>query len=97
MDVTNIIKGVLSEHPFVHMRPEKINSGYCEEFANRVAEVMGYQDNVWDIVRETDWLETDDPAHMFIEWDAKFYDAECPEGVESYRQLPIMLRAKGDQ
>lgn len=39
--------------------------------------------------------ETDDiefGGHMFLVHDQKFYDAECPQGVSSFFELPIFHR-----
>jgi hypothetical protein len=67
--------------------PYAINCGGCEEWGEAVLEALmespcqvGY------------WATDCDHAfcsHVFIEIDGRFHDAECLEGVDDYRQLPL--------
>lgn len=59
---------------------EKINSGSCEEFAERLWEVSGGE-----------MLELPF-AHLWVKWRGKHYDAEALEGVASWRSLPFFKR-----
>jgi len=65
------------EHPF------DINDGRCDEFADRVCELVP-DAGVWDLGIEH--------GHVCIKWNGRYYDAEEPEGVRHWRQLPIIVR-----
>ncbi len=67
-----------SEHPY------DINDGRCDEFAEVVIE------RVPGAVFRDLGLEW---GHCVIEFDGRYYDAEEPEGVLHWRQLPLCVRA----
>ena len=70
--------------------PYQINNGGCDEWANRVL------DSFRDDCRMVGCWATDpdlaDSSHIFIEIDDRFFDAECPEGVDDYMLLPLFAR-----
>lgn len=84
--------------------PRSINEGECMEFVNE----LFYRDDLEDVKFER--METDDlpdryvdheegfktePYHMWITDGKLHYDAECPEGVNSWKQLPFFKRTLG--
>ena len=84
--------------------PYTINGGQCEEFACEVvsrldAEGLGcgmgevYTEDMWT----DDYYEGKlDAGHCWVRGDGQNYDAECPEGVMDWRQLPFFLRVLGE-
>lgn len=97
-----------------------INFGFCEKFAEAVAEKLGAEaKTLWfddlagneqdptDIGFDAQWLERcgyllpagltvddlndDCPGHCFISYGGKYFDSECPEGVDSPFFLPYVL------
>jgi hypothetical protein len=70
--------------------PYDINNGSCNEWGEEVL----------DLLRETTYIveywETlfgfADTTHAFLRIDGKFYDAECPEGVDDHMELPIFRK-----
>lgn len=79
------------EHPY------DINCGFCEEWAERVAAAVPEA----DVVGVSDLTGNPDDdlnyAHVFVRYRDRFYDAECPEGVDDWRLLPVFQnRARKD-
>jgi hypothetical protein len=75
--------------------PMVINSGLCFAFARQLRDHMR-EYGIWGEVHNSDILAPADetlPGHAFYTFDGRHYDAEAPEGVEDWRQLPIFLRA----
>ena len=71
-----------------------INNGLCEDFGETVIE------HVPDA--ECDWadalLDDDDaPAHYVVIWHDRYYDAECVEGVDNVRDLPIFAQRSREE
>lgn len=69
--------------------PKEINTGLCADFASALWE----QDRTLNITsdEDQDGLEY---THTFIEHQGRFYDAETPDGVDDWRQLPIYARQR---
>lgn len=76
------------EHPY------DINCGFCEEWADSVvqqvpeAEVVGVANLTGN---PDDDLEY---PHVFVLYRGRFYDAECPGGVDDWKQLPAFQERK---
>jgi len=66
-----------------------LNMGACDVFAhklsNRVADV-----NIIDCIEFGMQLGTG--KHVWVLHDGRFYDAEVPEGVDDWRDLPFIQR-----
>lgn len=61
-----------------------INDGKCDTWAGRAAELLRQRGkNAY-----TAWI---DPAvdHCVLVYDGKFYDADCPDGVDLWSELPM--------
>lgn len=69
-----------------------INNGFCEDFAEAVAarvpdaEAVPAYDPELHPSREDGGWNLD---HFVILWRGRFYDAECHEGVECVKDLPL--------
>lgn len=69
-----------------------INNGFCEDLAEIVAaripgaEVVPAYDPELHPLREDGGYDAD---HFVIVFEGRFYDCECPEGVNHVRDLPI--------
>lgn len=58
-----------------------INCGFCDNWAEAVEKrVPG---------AVADWYEFNGNDHCLVEYQGRYYDAECPEGVDSPELLPI--------
>jgi hypothetical protein len=76
-----------------------INRGLCPEFAEDVLDVL-YK-NYGMSFREA-WCESNDsydeletwPYHMWIVFNGRCYDAECPDGANEFKQLPFFVRIR---
>lgn len=73
-----------------------INCGYCEDWAEEVREEYRKQtgnDSV-EVVGVGNLTGNPDDdleyGHVFLKLDNKFYDAETPEGVDDWRDLPLI-------
>ena len=76
--------------------PHAINNGLCEDFAMMVIEQMGgYSSELEEVATESFDGANDLPGHVWIYYQDKFYDAECPQGVKDWRELPIFKRLRG--
>ena len=74
--------------------PYDINNGRCEEFA---LEVIKQIPEAIDVQTESfDGEDTKLPGHVWILYQDKHYDAECPEGVSDWKDLPIFKKLNKD-
>ncbi len=72
------------------MKPIDINKGLCDTFALEVIKRMGgYSSEITD--QATDF-DTDLPGHFWLEYKGRCYDAECPQGVNNWLELPMFAR-----
>ena len=86
------------------LTPAQINMGHCDLFAVRVCRRAGIHAPshvVWLSVIDRDQLqalraEGELTDHAVIQIAGRFYDAECPEGVGSIEDLPV-LRFRADR
>ena len=64
--------------------PKEINSGYCADFASFVFDELGRPENLgWGNHYHLG------SGHTWLILDNCHYDAECPDGVADWRDLPI--------
>lgn len=78
-----------------HKSPYEINNGECEEFAGELQSLLrteGYQ-GVEEECSEYHAPFGTLPGHMWVKVDGRHYDAECPNGVKRWNQLPIFAKA----
>jgi len=85
-DITAISLKLLQEWDNRGFSPYSINCGYCDIFAEQVVEEL----------REGEIEETafhaNNPQHVWVYYQGKYYDSEVPFGVDDWRELPIFLR-----
>lgn len=70
---------------FVPPTPWDINNGYCDQWAVRVAELVGDEAD-GDFSFEDEMTGCD---HYMVEYRSRYYDAECHAGVADPSELPI--------
>ncbi len=98
MDIPTVIRELVDEWD---TPPHIINAGQCEDFAaalmdkldaarlgiglgeTTTGEMMATPMEDWDVGLD---------GHFWVTGDGLHYDAECPEGVEDWRDLPFFLR-----
>lgn len=69
------------------LTPEMCNDGYCDIFADKFKEMYPASEK-WT----TDYGIDDSFGHVFNKLGNKFYDAETPQGVTDWKQLPYMQK-----
>jgi hypothetical protein len=65
-----------------------INNGYCDSWALRAAELIPGA--------FTAWIDPD-VDHCVLVYDGKFYDADCPDGVDKWSELPMFADPQQDR
>lgn len=66
-----------------------LNMGQCDVFAHKLSNrVAGI--SIIDCIEFGMQLGTGE--HVWVLYDGRFYDAEVPEGVDDWRDLPFMQR-----
>lgn len=74
------------------MDPYHINCGDCEGFAMAVIRRLGgSSEELYELATD---IESDYPGHVWIYFKGKHYDAECPDGVDKWDDLPLFKRYK---
>lgn len=63
-------------------KPSEINNGNCDVFADALYAVVGGELLEFD-------LDSSYPTHVWVRHNGRHYDAECVDGVEDWRDLPI--------
>ena len=89
MNIKNIILALIKEW---NISPYDINNGQCEYFSMEVIKRMdGYSDCLTEVCTEN-FVEFGELAgHCWILYKGKHYDAESPQGVKNWKQLPIFM------
>jgi hypothetical protein len=91
--VTEIVLDVLRNWEWNHS-PREINQGMCGEFAHRVQQSFDKACMTGCEIDGHDVLHDKWGNHQWV-YDPvtdKHYDAECPEGVDDWKQLPFYNR-----
>jgi len=77
------------------MHPYDINCGWCEDFANTVADEFEGARAEWGNKAESLFEQGHKPyLHCYIVYEGAYYDSEEPEGVDSPVKLPLYYRQK---
>jgi hypothetical protein len=82
----------------MNLPPEEINERWAGEFALSVLEMLGVDPGKNDPncrLLFTEDVSEDLPRHAWIFYDGRHYDAECAQGVEDWRDLPVFRRTRG--
>ena len=74
-------------------RPSVINQGMCEDFAHDVKSIIPEAQPLWDDELNASYNEGP-YFHCVIRYQNKWYDSECPEGVNRWINLPFFQRYK---
>jgi hypothetical protein len=89
--IIQIIKKLVAEWD---KDPYDINNGDCEPFAIEVIKRMGgYQDVLFELTSDNFVEDRLLPDHVWVYYKGRHYDAECPEGVDSWKDLPLFQNA----
>lgn len=81
--------------------PQSINSGNCDLFAERLVsrlkygyamETVSLEEEDCDDPEDFDEDLTDVPNHAFVQIGDRYYDAETPQGVTNWWDLPVYKR-----
>jgi hypothetical protein len=87
MNITETIKNLVRLYISEGIPLSKINEGYCADFATFIYEnVAGAE--IWN----DEELGSKVYTHTFIKYKGLYYDAEAPEGVKQWIELPIFQR-----
>ena len=72
--------------------PQEINNGYCSWFAMTLEYEIGDEVTLQDSSQvDNDGILT---SHTWVVYKSKHYDAETPDGVDDYLDLPQFKRMK---
>jgi hypothetical protein len=97
MDISCVIRVLTKMYAFQGVEASEINNGLCEEFAGKVIDYMdGESQDLYDLATPYTDVYEDWPGHYWVYYKGKHYDAECPEGVENWEDLPIFQRYRQD-
>ena len=88
MSITEVINKLIAEWG---IDPQAINHGRCIEFAQQLQSKLGGELQ-WDNPYPWPGIPHPLPTHCFLKLNNKYYDAECPNGVERWEQLPYFVR-----
>jgi hypothetical protein len=88
--IPEIIKWTVKEYGG---NAKAINDGYCEEFTTDIIERMGGETKNLYELRDGYFSDSGDlPGHVWIYYNGKHYDSETPNGIKSWKSLPVFKR-----
>lgn len=106
MDLPTEIRLLVAQYADEGISAEEINRGYCADFAHALwrghpntLQILGIYDAddvlTLGIASEPllDAAIDGQIGHSFLVYEDRFFDAECPEGVDSIMALPTFQRA----
>ena len=79
------------------LNAEQINDGTCEDFARDVCGIIPGTSVNWDDVYpeiEHKKFGISHGIHAFVYYEEKYYDAEAPDGVDNWWELPLFTRER---
>lgn len=74
--------------------PEDINNGSCDAFARTVERDFPGARAAWDYQLDRTKDSGFYCCHMLVEYEGRYYDAERPDGVEDWKDLPYFVRER---
>ena len=91
-DINRILKRTgeeqdLTEPTWEEFTPEICNDGFCDIFAEKFREEYPGAE-MWS----TYWSSGMTMGHVWIKYKGKYYDAEAPNGVDDWRELPYIQK-----
>lgn len=96
MTITEAVLEVLAEFVQRGYTAQSINDGQCDRFAYRVVKRIPDAHELWDDDLQPPGLFDGIGSHCFVEYEEKYYDSECPDGVDDWKELPFFVRAIGN-
>jgi hypothetical protein len=72
---------ILPEEGNIKPNVSHINNGYCAQFASDIIKLYPSAEYYWE--------EYKGIPHAFVKYNNKYYDSESPNGVLSWKDLPI--------
>ena len=84
VDISAVIRNILDDYAKRGIDPIEINHGDCLYFAGEVCKLVPGAEGIWD----TDLDAQNHRGHMIIKYHNRWYDAECPNGVSDWYNLP---------
>lgn len=71
-----------------NVSPYEINNGLCEDFMKKVtSEISSSEECCTGFVLKNEYMKY--PIHVWIYYEGKHYDAEAPQGVSDFQELPF--------
>ena len=72
------------------LSPRQINQGQCDNFASDLQSLVSDSRLFCSEQFEDEWPDV--PGHCWVEFEGKWFDAETPDGVDEWKDLPIFVR-----
>ncbi len=92
--LAEVIRGLLASPEWAHLTPQRINGGgYSGPFQELVLEA-GVEGAVARSTEDTPEAKNAVGGHSWIFHEGRHYDAESPDGVVRWRDLPIFVRSR---
>jgi hypothetical protein len=99
--VETVIRKLLASEAWRGTAPRDINRGRCEDFQQETLALLGPNSHAREVC-DASFPEIGEavsrtppfglPGHFWILHDGRHYDAEAPEGVDRWQDLPIYRR-----
>ena len=92
-DIAMVIQELIKKYDDT---PYSINNGYCQEFAEDLVKLVRGAEH-FEVGGS--WVEEniDEPAHSFVKFEGRYYDAEAPQGVRDWHNLPVFHNLTGKE
>lgn len=91
VSITEVINNLINKFGD---EPIVINAGDCYEFACAVVQQVPNAKVLWDSELDEKFkpMYLSTGHHAFVKYKDKYYDAECPEGINDFHDLPFYKR-----
>jgi hypothetical protein len=98
VDVSDVVRSVLASDYWRGTSPRDINAGGCEDFQQDVIAAGKLCGATAELCTENFPEEGARlPGHCWVQHEGRHYDAEAPDGVEDWQDLPIFKRVRGSK
>lgn len=92
-DISSVVRSVVDTYD---ISPYEINNGRCEEFMKNIMRLSpATEECCTGFVLANENMTY--PPHVWVYYNGKHYDAECPEGVSDFRELPFFSDVEIDE